>query len=91
MHFEYDDKTNERKTWYSGDNHHLGEAVFAPNPSGTSEDDGWMVVTDHDHVEGTSDVCILDAQNIEAGPIGRVHMPRRMPFGFHTNWLPEES
>ncbi len=88
---KYDDQTNGRETWYSGKNHHLGEAVFAPNPGGAAEDDGWLVFTDHDHVENTTDVCVVDAQNLEAGPIARVHMPRKVPFGFHVNWFKAEA
>jgi carotenoid cleavage dioxygenase-like enzyme len=84
---KYDDQTNARETWYSGKNHHLGEALFAPNPSGSAEDDGWLLFTDHDHAENTTDVCVVDAQNVEAGPIARVHMPRKLAFGFHVNWF----
>jgi carotenoid cleavage dioxygenase len=84
---KYDDQTNGRETWCAGKGRHVGEAVFAPNPSGSAEDDGWLLFTDHDHVENTTDVCVMDAQNIEAGPIARVRMPHKLPFGFHVNWF----
>jgi carotenoid cleavage dioxygenase len=88
---KYDDRTNARTTWYAGARHHIGEALFAPDPQGTAEDDGWLVFTDHDHAANTTDVCIVDARNVEAGPIARVHMPRKLPFGFHVNWFPAEA
>lgn len=88
---KYDDRTNARQTWFSGRNHHIGEPVFAPDPSGSNENDGWLVFTEHDHAEGTTDVCVIDAHDIEAGPIARVHMPRRIPFGFHVNWFKAED
>jgi carotenoid cleavage dioxygenase len=88
---KYDDRTNQRETWYAGDAHHLGEAVFAPAPGGKAEDDGWLLFTDHDHVENTTDVCIVHAQNVPAGPIARVRMPRKLPFGFHVNWFRDDA
>ena len=84
---KYDDRTNARATWYSGKHHHIGEALFAPDPQGSAEDDGWLLFTDHDHAENTTDVCIVDARRVEAGPIARVRMPRKLPFGFHVNWF----
>lgn len=84
---KYDDQTNARETWFSGRGHHIGEAAFAPDPSRSGEDDGWLLFTDHDHAENTTDVCVMDAQNVEAGPIARVHMPQKLPFGFHVNWF----
>jgi carotenoid cleavage dioxygenase len=88
---KYDDQTNRREVWYAGKNHHIGEAVFAPNPRGSAEDDGWLLFTDHDHVEGTTDVCVVHAQHVAAGPIARVHMPRKLPFGFHVNWFRDDG
>ncbi len=88
---KYDDRTNKREIWHSGKNHHVGEAVFAPNPGGSAEDDGWLLVTDHDHVENTTDLCVLDAQNLEAGPVARVKMPQKLAFGFHVNWFKAEG
>lgn len=76
-----------RTVWECG-TEQPGEAVFAPDPDGTGEDDGWLLVHVHDPARGASDVAVLDATAVEAGPIARVHMPRRVPFGFHGNWLP---
>jgi carotenoid cleavage dioxygenase len=32
---------------------------------------------------------LLDARDITGGPVARVVMPRRLPFGFHGNWMPD--
>jgi carotenoid cleavage dioxygenase len=37
--------------------------------------------------ENRSDVIVLDAQNVAAGPIAAATLPRRVPFGFHGNWV----
>ncbi|MDG2028388.1 MAG: carotenoid oxygenase family protein [Acidimicrobiales bacterium] len=84
---KYDTTTDTRSLWYSGDTGHVGEGVFAPNPDGTAEDDGWIVNSMHDSGSGESSIIVLDAQNIEAGPIATVKVPQRMPFGFHANWF----
>ena len=65
----------------------VGEFSFAPDPDGTAEDDGWLVGFVHAPGGTASDLCILDAHAVAAGPIARVHMPRRVPFGFHGNWF----
>jgi 8'-apo-carotenoid 13,14-cleaving dioxygenase len=38
---------------------------------------------------GTSEVVILHAQDINAGPVARIHIPHRVPIGFHGNWIPD--
>ena len=86
---KYDTTTDARTLWYSGDHGHIGEGVFAPDPEGTAEDDGWIVNSMHNSDTNQSEVIVLDARRIEDGPIARVQIPQRMPFGFHANWFPE--
>ena len=38
-----------------------------------------------------SDLAVLDAQNIEAGPIALFKMPVRVKASFHGIWVPEET
>lgn len=86
---KYDDVSGERHIWNAGPTGHVGESVFAPDPAGSAEDDGWLINAVFDSATDRTDVCILDANNVSAGPIARVHLPHRMPFGFHANWFPE--
>ena len=71
-----------------GDHSVCGEAVFAPDPDRTEEDAGWLlnIVSDQNSTE--SALVILDAQ--EMTEVGRVHLPRRVPFGFHGNWMAQQ-
>ena len=38
-----------------------------------------------DKAEGSSDLVIVDAEALTE--TARVHMPRRVPSGFHGNWF----
>ena len=67
-----------------------GEHVFAPNPDGVDEDDGWLLSMVIDRATRETDLVVLDAKNVAADPIARVHMPRRVPIGFHVSWLAAE-
>lgn len=68
-----------------------GEAVFAADPDGAAENDGWLlnIVTDLD--DETSRLVVLDARDVTAGPVAEVLLPQRVPFGFHGNYLPHPS
>jgi carotenoid cleavage dioxygenase len=85
---KYDQRTDTRTSWYAGDHGHVGENVFAPDPAGTAEDDGWLINSTYDSANDVSEVVVLDARDVAAGPIARVQIPQRMPFGFHANWFP---
>ena len=65
-----------------------GECAFAPDPAGSSEDDGWLVNWVYELDGSASEFVVLDARNVADGPIARIPMPRRVPFGFHGNWFP---
>jgi carotenoid cleavage dioxygenase len=36
-----------------------------------------------------SDLVVLSAQDFTGAPVARVHLPVRVPFGFHGNWVPD--
>ncbi|MEU9336738.1 carotenoid oxygenase family protein [Streptomyces sp. NPDC048290] len=66
-----------------------GEAAFAPaddRPGGP----GWLITFVYDAATDRSDLVILDADRLAADPVATVHLPRRVPAGFHGNWLPDD-
>jgi carotenoid cleavage dioxygenase-like enzyme len=63
-----------------------GEAAFAADPDRGDEDAGWLMNFVHDRAEGRSALAILDAATMDE--VAMVHLPRRVPFGFHGNWMP---
>jgi carotenoid cleavage dioxygenase-like enzyme len=42
----------------------------------------------YDAARDASDLVILDATAFTAPPVATIHLPRRVPFGFHGNWIP---
>lgn len=71
--------------------HTCGEAVFVPRDSlapGGHEDDGYLMTFAHDRSRGTSYLAILDAADLGAAPVTEIHVPVRIPTGFHGNWIP---
>jgi carotenoid cleavage dioxygenase len=84
---KYDESSGTRTQWWAGRHGHVGESVFAPDPEGTDEDDGWLLNIVYDDARDTSELIVLDARDVAAGPIATVHLPRRVPFGFHANWF----
>nr|WP_309501149.1 carotenoid oxygenase family protein [Saccharopolyspora gloriosae] len=64
----------------------IGEFVFEPNSPDAAEDDGVLLGLAHDKAESRSDLLILDAATLDT--IAAVHLPVRVPTGFHGNWLP---
>ena len=88
---KYDETTGVRTEWFAGSTAHVGESVFAPDPAGTNEDDGWLVNAIYDDTRDATDVVILDARDIAHGPVATVHLPQRVPFGFHANWFAADA
>ena len=84
---KYDNESGVTTEFIYGPNRHGGEAVFAPKADSKSEDDGYLVCFVHDEAQNQSECQIIDAQNIEAGPIATIMMPFRVPYGFHAGWV----
>jgi len=64
-----------------------GEPVPALDPSDPAEEGGWLLNYVHDIGSDESSVVVLDAATLDE--VARVHLPRRVPFGFHGSFLPE--
>lgn len=84
---KYDNASGVTAEFRYGPDRHGGEAVFAPRRGCASEDDGYLVCFVHDEADNQSECLIIDAQNIEAGPIASIIMPFRVPYGFHAGWV----
>ena len=53
-----------------------------------ADGEGWVMSYVYDRATDRSEVHVLDASDIAAGPVATVKLPRRVPFGFHGSWMP---
>lgn len=70
-----------------GQGRYGGEAVFAPRPHATTEDDGWLLTFVHDQNLETSELVVINSQDFTSEPVARVIIPQRVPYGFHATWV----
>jgi carotenoid cleavage dioxygenase len=80
-------KTGTRKvcTFEPGDQ--VSEPVFVPRSENAAEGEGWLTAVVWRAAENRSDLIILDASDVDRGPVALAKVPRRVPFGFHGNWV----
>jgi carotenoid cleavage oxygenase len=69
-----------------GPTYRVGEFVFVPSAPDSAEDEGILMGFVHDDAAGLTDLVLLDAGTLE--DVARVHVPARVPYGFHGNWIP---
>jgi carotenoid cleavage dioxygenase len=60
--------------------------VFIPTKNNSDEGEGYLICTAYRGQENSSDLLVLDAQNVQDGPLATAKLPHRIPFGFHGNW-----
>lgn len=63
------------------------EPVFTPRPEATGEDDGWLLSVEYQVEEHTSRLVILDAKDLESGPIATAQLTHHIPQGFHGSFV----
>jgi len=83
----YDTDTGAAQHYSFGEGCYGSEAPFAPAIGSTNEGRGYLLSFVHDCRAARSELRVLDAENIEAGPIARVPIPQRVPLGFHATWV----
>lgn len=64
-----------------------GEAVFVPASGAADESSGYYLGYVYDPTRDGSDLVILDASDFGGEPVARIALPRRVPYGFHGNWI----
>ena len=66
----------------------IGEMSFVPRPAARSEDDGVLIGYGFHRGRDEGQLALLDAQTCES--VATVHLPQRVPMGFHGNWAPRD-
>lgn len=81
----YDFTSGAFRKWHAGARSAVAEPVFVAG--GPGEGEGFLMTNVFDEVSGRSYLAILDAENVEAGPVARAHLPHHVPVGFHGQWV----
>lgn len=81
-----DYQTGDIHRWDPGLRYHSNEAFFVPGDQGEGE--GWLLSLVYDHINDSSNLVILDALDVARGPVAEIHLPQRVPHGFHGVWVP---
>ncbi|MDI5964392.1 carotenoid oxygenase family protein [Streptantibioticus silvisoli] len=85
---KYDLERGTSAGYACGEGNAPGEAVFVPAPdAGRDEDAGWLLSIVSDRAGAGSDLLVLDAHDMSR--VATVHLPRRVPAGFHGSWVPD--
>jgi carotenoid cleavage dioxygenase-like enzyme len=85
VHF---DVKNHRADSYAFEAGYVGEPTFVPRSTDAPEGEGYVLSCVYDIPSNTSALCVFDAQNISAGPIGKAWVSHRVPVSFHGTWRP---
>ena len=85
--FKHDLQSGEKLIRDFGANRHPGEFVFVPRSADSAEDEGWLIGLVIDAAEETTELQILNADDFLGEPQAVIHLPHRIPPGFHGNWM----
>lgn len=72
---------------YAGDGSLPQEPQFVPRDPSADEGDGYVLVVVGRPAAMRSDLLVLDAQDIAAGPVATLALPFRLRYGLHGNWV----
>ncbi|MDY7016532.1 MAG: carotenoid oxygenase family protein, partial [Cyanobacteriota bacterium] len=81
--------SGDRQFWSAAPRGFLSEPIFVPKPEGGDEDEGWLLAMVYDASQHRSDLVILEAREVDRGPIARLHLDYHLPYGLHGSWTPE--
>jgi carotenoid cleavage dioxygenase-like enzyme len=84
----YDLQTGQRIVHRFAPGETVCEPVFVAAPGATREDDGYVLSFVHEEGSPSGSFVVLDAHQLDAGPIARIRLPRRIPAGLHGSWMP---
>lgn len=83
----YDLANNETQIHDFGINSMPAEPIFVPRKADAKEGDGFLLTYVYRTQDNRSDLVIFDASHIDKEPLATIHLPHRVPFGFHGSWV----
>jgi carotenoid cleavage dioxygenase len=86
-----DFQTGKFETLSFGKGTAIQEPCFVPRRPDAPEGDGWIVAIVNCLEENHSNLAVVDATNITAGPVALLKLPVRVRMTFHGMWVPAEA
>jgi len=80
-------KSGKRSLRQLGPGDSAGEPIFVPARPDAAEGEGFILAVVYRATENRSDLLVLNALDIEGEPQAVLKLPRRVPSGFHGNWV----
>jgi carotenoid cleavage dioxygenase-like enzyme len=80
--------TDELDYYYAGPHSAPEEPVFVARSANAAQGDGWLLTFVGRRAENRTDLVILDALDLSAGPVATIRFPMRLHEGFHGIWVP---
>ena len=84
---KYDFKNDTSEVYEYGPGKFGAEPVFVAAEGAKSEDEGYLLSLVYNQETDKSDLIILNAKEPKSGPLAKVHLPQRVPHGFHGEWI----
>jgi carotenoid cleavage dioxygenase-like enzyme len=86
--WKFDLERGTRESYAAGDDRYVSEPIFIPRSQSpdTAEDDGHVITLVLDAEKNTSALEVLDARDLERGPVARCAFDHVIPLGFHGIW-----
>lgn len=80
------------------EHHHFGvsryvcASTYVPRcADAEEEDDGYLLALVYESTRDASELVVLDAKSPGSEPLATVAVPVRVPFGFHSAWIPLDA
>jgi all-trans-8'-apo-beta-carotenal 15,15'-oxygenase len=86
-------ETGRDSLWLSG-GRVVSEPIFVPRPgngAAHAEDDGWLLALVYDPAADASNITVLDARDLSAGPLARAWFDHHVPPTFHGAFAPAQA
>jgi carotenoid cleavage dioxygenase len=84
---KYDFKNDTSEVYEYGPGKFGAEPVFVAAEGAKSEDEGYLLSLVYNQETDKSDLIILNAKEPKSGPLATIHLPQRVPYGFHGEWV----
>ncbi|MFP6809089.1 MAG: carotenoid oxygenase family protein [Pseudomonadales bacterium] len=89
--YKHDMNNGDSWVFDLGPGRHGAEPYFIPKEDAESEDDGYIMTYVYDEGKKTSELLIIDAQDFSRPALAQIHLPVRVPYGFHGSWVADDA